>query len=47
MTEKPIHYDGSMQNNNGVLNDSDPTEPFTISDEMRKNIGGNPFISEK
>ncbi len=47
MTEKPIHYDGSIQNNSAVTNDSSSSEPFTITDEMRKNIGGNPFITDK
>lgn len=44
MEGKPNHYDGSVQadakeNVNGILNES-----FVLTDDMRKNIGGNPYI---
>jgi hypothetical protein len=45
MEGKPIHYDGSVQSQNesGVVTIS---EPFILTDEMRTNLSGNPFISE-
>jgi hypothetical protein len=44
MEGKPNHYDGSVQadlNENvvGVGNES-----FVMNEDMRKNIGGNPYI---
>lgn len=44
MEGKPNHYDGSVQsdlkeNAAGVLNES-----FVLTDDMRKNIGSNPYI---
>ncbi|HYK75177.1 MAG TPA: hypothetical protein VEV44_18935 [Pseudoneobacillus sp.] len=42
MDLKPFHYDGSVQdqaeNNEAVLQES-----FVMTDEMRKNIGRNPY----
>lgn len=46
MTNKPIHYDGSIQNNETSASNSTVNEPFTLTDEMRANISGNPYISE-
>ncbi|WP_175596740.1 hypothetical protein [Bacillus sp. MRMR6] len=45
MNEKPIHYDGSVQNNesSSVL----VNEPFTLTDEIRASISGNPYSNEK
>ncbi|MFC4557266.1 hypothetical protein ACFO3D_03440 [Virgibacillus kekensis] len=40
MEQKPIHYDGSGQTNSG---NGDKEKPIEITDEMRKNIGGNPY----
>jgi hypothetical protein len=42
MDQKPGHYDGSVQvnaqNNEPVIQES-----FIMTDEMRKNIGRNPY----
>jgi hypothetical protein len=42
MDQKPGHYDGSVQasalNNESAIQDS-----FTMTDEMRKSIGRNPY----
>lgn len=43
MDGKPIHFDGSVQNNDLSNLDSMLNEPFTLTDEMRSNISGNPF----
>jgi hypothetical protein len=45
MTNKPIHYDGSIQNNESSTNNA-VNEPFTLTDEIRANISGNPYLSE-
>ncbi|WP_167332994.1 hypothetical protein [Geobacillus vulcani] len=46
MEGKPIYYDGSSHlpgsNENAVKN-----EPFTLTDEIRKQISGNPFVVEQ
>ncbi len=46
MTNKPIHYDGSIQNNETSASNSTVNEPFTLTDEMRASISGNPYFSE-
>ncbi len=46
MTNKPVHYDGSMQSNETSAANSTVNEPFTLTDEMRANISGNPYFSE-
>jgi hypothetical protein len=46
MTNKPIHYDGSIQNNETSPAASTVNEPFTLTDEMRANISGNPYFTE-
>lgn len=46
MTNKPIHYDGSIQNNESSTNTPAVNEAFTLTDEMRANISGNPYMSE-
>jgi hypothetical protein len=42
MDQKPVHYDGSVQ---GSALNNEPTlqESFVMTDEMRKNIGRNPY----
>ncbi|CRK80672.1 hypothetical protein [Neobacillus massiliamazoniensis] len=46
MTEqKPVHYDGSSQLGQAI-NESVVTEPFQMTDEMRINIGRNPYSME-
>lgn len=42
MEQKPNHYDGSVQINSGT-NESSVEEAFVMTDEMRKNIGRNPY----
>ncbi|MDR7077017.1 hypothetical protein J2Y03_002040 [Neobacillus niacini] len=45
MTNNPIHYDGSIQNNESSTSSAAVNEPFTLTDEMRVNISGNPYMS--
>jgi hypothetical protein len=42
MEQKPFYYDGSGQLDCTSVNK--PSEPFRITDEMRKNIGYNPYF---
>jgi hypothetical protein len=42
MDQKPVHYDGSVQIN-AQSNENAIQESFTMTDEMRKNIGRNPY----
>ncbi|KMY60596.1 hypothetical protein AA904_00795 [Geobacillus stearothermophilus] len=46
MEGKPIYYDGSghlpSENESGVK-----SEPFALTDEIRKQISGNPFVVEQ
>jgi hypothetical protein len=46
MINKPIHYDGSIQNNEASASNSTANEQFTLTDEIRANISGNPYFSE-
>ena len=48
MENKAIHYDGSVQVNdeNNMNSAAITNEPFEMTDEIRKNIGGNPFVIE-
>lgn len=41
MQNKPVHFDGSFQM--GTESDVAVTEPFTLTDEMRKNLAANPY----
>ncbi|WP_281279513.1 hypothetical protein [Aquibacillus sediminis] len=41
MERKPMHYDGSGKIVSVKLTE---TKPFEITDEMRRNISGNPYI---
>lgn len=43
MNGKPIHYDGSIQSTESSNGDSVVNEPFILTDEMRINIGSNPY----
>jgi hypothetical protein len=45
MEQKPIHYDGSFQSGENAA-ESMVNEPFQLTDEMRINIGRNPFSPE-
>ncbi|MGO4890589.1 hypothetical protein ACJ2A9_22865 [Anaerobacillus sp. MEB173] len=44
MDQKPIHYDGSRQDN-GIAKE-EAIEQFVLTDEMRVNISGNPYHNE-
>lgn len=46
MENKPLHYDGSIQNLQASNSDATSNEPFMITDEMRANISGNPYVNE-
>lgn len=46
MTNKPIHYDGSIQNNETSASNSTVNEQFTLTEETRANISGNPYFNE-
>ncbi|AIE61145.1 hypothetical protein [Bacillus methanolicus] len=43
MEQKPIHYDGSVQLEQTASIESTENDLFEITDEMRKNIGRNPY----
>ena len=40
--QKPLHYDGSLHLNS-LGSESVVNEPFQMTDEMRVNIGRNPY----
>ncbi|SCB72295.1 hypothetical protein GA0061094_0053 [[Bacillus] enclensis] len=40
MENKPYHYDGSSHTASGAPTEN---EPFKLTEEMRKNLGANPF----
>ncbi len=43
MEGKPNHYDGSIQNSDTSTSNS-ANEPLKLTDEMRANISGNPYL---
>ncbi|MED4301605.1 hypothetical protein P9204_14585 [Geobacillus stearothermophilus] len=46
MEGKPIYYDGSGHPPGNGENAA-KSEPFTLTDEIRKQISGNPFVVEQ
>jgi hypothetical protein len=46
MENKPLHYDGSVQNLQASTSDTTAIEPFKMTDEMRANVSGNPYMNE-
>ena len=46
MESKPLHYDRSIQNVDANDNEAN-NEVFELTDEMRKNISGNPYMMNK
>ncbi|QOR66443.1 hypothetical protein IM538_22220 [Cytobacillus suaedae] len=46
METKPLHYDGSIQNPE-AYDASSLTDIFVLTDGMRMNISGNPYVLEK
>ncbi|EFV76019.1 MULTISPECIES: hypothetical protein [Cytobacillus] len=47
MENKPFHYDGSVQINYEKDDKASLSIPFELTDEMRKNIGTNPYSTEE
>jgi hypothetical protein len=47
MSDKPLHFDGSIQKSESPNSDVTVYEPFLLTDEMRMNISGNPYTIEK
>ncbi|MFD2680461.1 hypothetical protein [Bacillus seohaeanensis] len=47
MDGKPIHYDGSVQNNGILEGESTVKEQVKMTDEMRLNISGNPYTIDR
>lgn len=45
MESKPQHYDGSIQNVGAFDNETNENELFVMTDDMRKNISGNPYMN--
>lgn len=48
MDNKTIYYDGSLEmfNENNTNSVEFSTEPIVVTDEARKNISGNPFLTK-
>ncbi|WP_158582944.1 hypothetical protein [Lysinibacillus yapensis] len=46
MDNKTIHYDGTVKTIENDYEESTDHEPIEINEEIRKNIGGNPYIFE-
>ncbi|MFX3674273.1 MAG: hypothetical protein ACE3JQ_07490 [Paenisporosarcina sp.] len=46
MDEKPFYFDGSLHNKETTENKPTENERFILTDEMRKNIGGNPYTKD-
>ncbi|MCM3443909.1 hypothetical protein AB3Z07_07665 [Metabacillus halosaccharovorans] len=44
MNQKPLHYDGSSSSEFISTNETTVNQVFEITDEMRKNIAGNPYV---
>jgi len=44
MNQKPLHYDGSLPLDYEATNDSTSTDAYEMTDELRKNLGANPYI---
>jgi hypothetical protein len=45
MENKPLHYDGSVQHAEDAATSTNET--FVLTDEMRMNISGNPYVLDK
>jgi hypothetical protein len=46
MENKPLHFDGSLQNISTSQSEVN-VEPFVLTDEIRKSLSGNPYTNEK
>ncbi|MBA9026099.1 MULTISPECIES: hypothetical protein [Bacillaceae] len=44
MEQKPNHYDGSVSFDYAENDEAYSNELYQITDEMRLNIGGNPYF---
>ncbi|WP_169787422.1 hypothetical protein [Sporosarcina globispora] len=47
MENKPFHYDGSVQMNYEKKDETNSSLPFELTEEMRKNIGRNPYSPDE
>lgn len=45
MENKPLYYNGSVQHSENLDSDANNNEPFEITEEIRKNISGNPYVN--
>lgn len=43
MEGKPLHYDGSLHPADMAGDGTGLNEQFVLTDEVRKNLGGNPY----
>ncbi|MGF2616054.1 hypothetical protein ACQUWN_10675 [Rossellomorea aquimaris] len=43
MDNKPLHYDGTIRSEDEAVNTAQSEQPFTLTPEARKNLGGNPY----
>lgn len=46
MEQKSFYYDGSFHFEEASNEESVNSLPFAITDEVRKNLSGNPFFTE-
>ncbi|WP_227939809.1 hypothetical protein [Alkalihalobacillus deserti] len=46
MDGKPLHFDGSIHNASVADSETIVSNPFELTDEMRKNIASNPYVME-
>lgn len=46
MENKPLHFDGSLQNISASQSEVS-VEPFVLTDEIRKTLSANPYTNEK
>ena len=44
MNQKPLHYDGSLPIENETTIQSTSSEAYEMTNELRKNLGANPYI---
>jgi len=47
MESKPLHYDGSFQNMDTLESEATTNEEFVLTEEIRKNISGNPYLKNE
>lgn len=47
MDNKPLYYDGSVPHVNSNGQEKAEERPIEITNEVRKNLAGNPYYSEE